>query len=249
MRHYDEPAKPELKDDRSIVTKTDRDAERLILKGLGRAAANIPAISEEKASIGQFPKTGNRFFLVDPLDGTKEFVAKNGEFTVNIALVENHQPVLGVVYAPALGRLFFASQGQAFESRYGGAAEKIQARNVPKNPVVIVSRSHNDKQEQALREKYQASQIILMGSSLKLCLIAAGEADLYPREGRTMIWDIAAGHAVLAAAGGNLQTDKGILSYGHAALTNIENCANPPFLAHGALGTQEEEEEEDEKDI
>ena len=244
MRHYDEPAKPELKADMSIVTKTDRDAERLILKGLGRAAANIPVISEEKASIGHFPKIGERFFLVDPLDGTREFVSKNGEFTVNIALVENHQPVLGVVYAPAMGRLFFASQDQAFESRYGGAAEKIKARNVPKNPVLIASRSHKDAAEQELREKYQARQIILMGSSIKFCLIAAGEADLYPRQGRTMVWDIAAGHAVLAAAGGNLQTDNGAISYGKKApLTDLDSCANPPFLAHGALGAPEDEDE------
>ncbi len=242
MSHYDEPAKPELKADLSLVTKADRDSEKLILKGLGRVAANIPVISEEKASLGYFPKVGERFFLVDPLDGTKEFVAKNGEFTVNIALIENHEPVLGVVYAPALGRLFFATQEQAFESRYGAAAEKIKARNVPQNPVLITSRSHKDAAEKELRQKYHASQIILMGSSIKFCLIAAAEADLYPRQGRTMIWDIAAGHAVLKAAGGNLQTDNGAISYGRLPPTDIDNCANPPFLAHGALGAPEEEE-------
>ena len=180
--------------------------------------------------------------MVDPLDGTREFLAHNGEFTVNIALIEHNEPVLGVVYAPALRRMFFATDGEAFESRDGGAAEKISARNVPAEPVIITSRSHKTENDAELREKYKASQIKLMGSSIKFCLIAAAEADLYPRQGRTMWWDIAAGHAVLRAAGGDIQIDDGKLLYGKNNPTSTDDCANPPFLAHGALGTMEEED-------
>lgn len=242
MDFYDEPAKSELKADNSPVTKADYAAERIILKGLARAAPTLYTISEEEAASGHFPHIGERFFLVDPLDGTREFLNHNGEFTVNIALIENHQPVLGVVYAPALGRLFFATETQAFESRNGGSAEQIRARNVPSNPIIITSRSHQTKNDVEVQKKYNASNIILMGSSIKFCIIAAGEADLYPRTGRTMLWDIAAGHAILRAAGGDLQTDGDDISYGKKPLVKMNDCANPPFLAHGALGTNEEEE-------
>jgi 3'(2'),5'-bisphosphate nucleotidase len=245
MDIYDAPDNSQeftLKGDNSPVTKADYEAERIILKGLARAAPNIATISEEAASMGQFPHIGQRFFLVDPLDGTREFLNHNGEFTVNIALIENNEPLLGVVYAPALGRMFFATSSEAFESRNGAAAERIMARNVPDRPVIITSRSHKSENDKELREKYNANQIMMMGSSVKFCLIATGEADLYPRQGRTMLWDIAAGHAVLRAAGGDLQTDRSKITYGTKPLKTIEDCANPPFLAHGALGTRQEEE-------
>ena len=236
MRLYDAPAKSERKADQSPVTQADYAAERHILKGLARLAPTIGVISEEQAALGRFPPTSERFFLVDPLDGTREFLAHNGEFTVNIALIEGGQPVLGAVYAPAFGRLFFAAENQAFQSHQGGAAAPIQARAVPLDPIVIASRSHKDDSKEALIKKYRASEVILMGSSIKFCLIAAGEADLYPRAGRTMIWDIAAGHAVLKAAGGDLQTDGGAITYGKTPLIDLDACANPPFLAHGTLG-------------
>lgn len=246
MDIYDNPDKSQevaLKSDNSPVTQADYQAERVILKGLARAAPNIATISEEAASSGKFPEIGERFFLVDPLDGTKEFLNRNGEFTVNIALIENNEPLLGVVYAPALGRMFFATDVEAFESRNEGAAERIIARNVPEAPIIITSRSHKSENDDEIRQKYNASQIVMMGSSLKFCIIAAGEADLYPRQGRTMLWDTAAGHAVLRAAGGDLQTDEGQLKYGNgeSPLKTLDACANPPFLAHGALGTSDEE--------
>ena len=235
MRHYQGEIKSALKDDQSPVTQADYEAERVILKGLARIAPNISAISEEEATLKHFPKTNERFFLVDPLDGTKEFIAGNGEFTVNIALIENHQPILGVIYAPAQERLFFAHQGQAFESRYGASAEPIRARCVPDEPILITSRSHKDLDMDELYKTYNASEVIRMGSSIKFCLIANGEADLYPRLGRTMAWDIAAGHAILKNAGGDLKSGETSLLYGEKPLTSLEACANPPFLAHGAL--------------
>ena len=244
MRFYDEPAKPQFKADNSPVTQADYEAERIILKGLARLAPNIAAISEEAATVGKFPTIGERFFLVDPLDGTKEFINHNDEFTVNIALIENNEPVLGIIYAPALGRMFFAAETEAFETRNEGATEKIKARAVPAKPIIITSRSHKTKDEEEQWKKYNPSQIRQMGSSLKFCLIAAAEADLYPRQGRTMLWDVAAGHAILRAAGGDIQTDKGKLRYGEKPLTSLEACANPPFLAHGALDTDEEEDDE-----
>lgn len=248
--HDPDKQKVELKDDRSPVTQADYAAEKIILKGLARAAPNIAVISEEQVASGKFPHVGERFFLVDPLDGTKEFIAHNDEFTVNIALIEDGEPVLGVVYAPALGRLFFATDTDAYESRDGAAAEKIHARNVPAEPIVVASRSHKSEKDDALTEKYRASKIMMVGSSLKFCLIAASEADIYPRTGPTMFWDTAAGHAVLRAAGGDIQTDGGKMNYrasANSSSTNAEplrgsaDCINPPFLAHGALGTNDED--------
>ena len=222
------------KSDASPVTAADEAAEAIILKELARIAPDIPVISEEAASAGHIPDVGNRFWLVDPLDGTKEFISRNGEFTVNIALIENHQPVLGVVLAPALDRLFGGVvggvDGGAFVEDKGNR-RAINCRKTPAEGLTVVSsRSHGDAAAlDAFLAGRKVASSVNAGSSLKLCLIAAGEADMYPRLGRTMEWDIAAGHAVLAAAGGKVNTIEGKpLRYGKDGLDN------PHFVALGA---------------
>ncbi len=219
------------KDDASPVTEADERAEASILTALATLTPEIPVISEEAAAAGRIPDVAGQFWLVDPLDGTKEFINRNGEFTVNIALVENRRPVLGVVFAPALDRLFAGAVGCGAFVEEGGKRRSIACRPVPAEGLTVVaSRSHGDAQ--AL-DKFLAgrkvARLVNAGSSLKLCLIASGEADLYPRLGRTMEWDIAAGDAVLRAAGGSVKTLAGAdLLYGKAGLDN------PHFYAAGS---------------
>ena len=219
------------KTDASPVTEADERAEALILPELARLTPDIPVVSEEEASAGRIPVVGERFWLVDPLDGTKEFINRNGEFTVNIALVEQGAPVLGVVFAPALDRLFAGAAGLGAFTEDRGARRSIAARTPPAEGLTVVaSRSHGDAEALAafLAGRKVASQTNA-GSSLKLCLVAAGEADVYPRLGRTMEWDIAAGDAVLRAAGGVVRTLEGeTLRYGKP------DFANPHFAAWGA---------------
>ena len=219
------------KSDASPVTAADEKAEAVILKALATIAPEIPVVSEEAASAGHIPDFGNRFWLVDPLDGTKEFISKNGEFTVNIALIENHKPVLGVVLAPALNRLFAGVVGEGAFIEDAGVRRAIRCRQVPAEGLTVVSsRSHGDAAAlDAFLAGRKVATSVNAGSSLKLCLIAAGEADMYPRLGRTMEWDIAAGHAVLSAAGGFVKTLEGKeLGYGKDGLDN------PHFVATGA---------------
>jgi 3'(2'), 5'-bisphosphate nucleotidase len=218
------------KADASPVTEADEHAEAVILKGLRMLAPEVPVVAEEEVAAGQVPEVAERFWLVDPLDGTKEFINRNGEFTVNIALIEAGQPVLGVVYAPALDRLFLgqAGIGAWVEDALGRRA--IRCRRPPAQGLTVVaSRSHGDADALAtfLAGRTVAAQRSA-GSSLKLCLVAEGEADVYPRLGRTMEWDIAAGHAVLAAAGGRVLTLSGeMLTYGKPGFDN------PHFAAWG----------------
>jgi 3'(2'), 5'-bisphosphate nucleotidase len=172
---------------------------------------------------------GDWFWLVDPLDGTKEFISRNGEFTVNVALVHRGEPVLGAVFAPALGRMFagVAGQGAWLEDAQGRRA--IHCRQVPEAGLTVVaSRSHGDAAAlDAFLAGRKVAALANAGSSLKLCLVAAGEADLYPRLGRTMEWDIAAGHAVLAAAGGAVRTlDGSPLRYGKPGFDNPHFAAS-----------------------
>jgi len=221
------------KPDASPVTAADDDAERIILDALHRFAPDVPVVSEEAtARSGTLPSiSGDRFFLVDPLDGTREFLTKNGEFTVNIALIERGVPVAGVVHAPALSRSWFGGLGAgAFQSGGDGTPAEIRARRPPATGVVVVaSRRHGDTQalDEFLARK-QVEKLVHTGSSLKFCLVAAGEADIYPRFGRTMEWDTAAGHAVLLAAGGSVLTvDGDPLHYGKAGFEN------PHFIAWG----------------
>jgi 3'(2'), 5'-bisphosphate nucleotidase len=218
------------KSDTSPVTAADERAEALILAALAKLTPSIPVVSEEAAAAGHIPAVGRSFWLVDPLDGTKEFINRNGEFTVNIALIENGSPTLGVVLAPALSRLFAGADGGGAFLEENGQRRPITSRAVPgAGLTVVASRSHGDAEalDRFLAGRKVASQTNA-GSSLKLCLVAAGEADLYPRLGRTMEWDIAAGDAVLRAAGGMVRTLSGEpLMYGKP------DFANPHFAAWG----------------
>lgn len=230
------------KADASPVTLADQQAEAVILAGLRALTPDVPIVAEEAMAAGQEPQLapGGRFWLVDPLDGTREFVARNGEFTVNIALIERGRPVLGVVLAPAVGGpggcLYAGIVGQGAWLEDASGRRPIACRQPPPEGLtVLASRSHGDAAAlEAFLPRYLAGRPVAhfgtAGSSLKLCLLAAGQADLYPRLGRTMEWDIAAGHAVLAAAGGSVcRADDGQpLVYGKPGFEN------PHFVAAGA---------------
>lgn len=222
------------KDDASPVTEADECAEALIVAGLRQLDPTIAIVAEEMAARGEVSAATTRFWLVDPLDGTKEFVSRNGEFTVNIALIEDAQPVLGVVAVPARGRLYAGLLGAGAwveDDAQPGVRRPIAVRPTPAEGLTVVaSRSHGDA---AALAAFLAGRLVARrldaGSSLKLCLLAEGQADLYPRLGRTMEWDIAAGHAVLAAAGGTVCTlDGAPLRYGKPGFEN------PHFVASGA---------------
>ena len=229
---YARPFAVERKADASPVTQADEVAEAIILEALRAATPDIPVVAEELCAAGGMPAAvPGRFWLVDPLDGTKEFIARNGEFTVNIALIERRRPVLGVILVPVQEVTYWAVAGTAWRQRGAGAAERIAARAVPaEGAVVLHSRSHADaaKLDAYVAALPKAARRIA-GSSLKFCLLAAGEADLYPRFGRTMEWDTAAGQAVLEAAGGGVTTlDGAPLAYGKPGFEN------PDFIARGA---------------
>ena len=222
------------KSDLTPVTVADEAAERIILEGLARIDAQTPVISEEAASAGRIPEVGNTFYLVDPLDGTKEFVSRNGEFTVNIARIENGVPVIGVVYAPAIGRIFWGDAANGAAEGKVAADETIAWKKLLVRPcpgdgaIVVASRSHRDSATDDYLKTVKVAKLVSAGSSLKFCLIAAGEADLYPRFGRTMEWDTAAGHAVLLAAGGKVMNSDGQpLCYGKRE----RGFDNPGFIA------------------
>jgi len=212
MKIYQSDFEVQTKADESPVTAADEAAEKIILEHLAALTPDIPVVAEESVAAGVVPDiSGGTFWLVDPLDGTKEFVSRNGEFTVNIALIENSRPTMGVVFAPARERLFYASgPGEAFSAEGSGSANPICVRTPDEDGLIVVaSRSHRDAKTDEYLEQFKVKEIRSAGSSLKLCLVAAGEADLYPRLGRTMEWDIAAGHAVLSGAGGNVKTLEG----------------------------------------
>jgi 3'(2'), 5'-bisphosphate nucleotidase len=219
------------KTDGSPVTAADQAAEDIILPRLRALTPDIPVVSEEEASKGLTPDvTGSRFWLVDPLDGTKEFISGNGEFTVNIALIERGVPVLGVVVIPARGETFAGTGPGGATLTDATGTRPITVRMAPDCGLTVVgSRSHGDATAMDLfLAGRQVAEFRPAGSSLKLCLIAKGEADLYPRLGTTMEWDIAAGHAVLAAAGGRVETVDGQpFTYGKP------EYRNPHFAAFG----------------
>ncbi|MFA5122291.1 3'(2'),5'-bisphosphate nucleotidase CysQ [Zavarzinia sp.] len=216
------------------VTDADLAAEAVILAGLAKLTPEIPVVAEELAAAGQLP-AGNpaawrQFWLVDPLDGTKEFVKRNGEFTVNIALIEDGVPVMGVVHTPAKGWTHTGhGMGTAAVRRQGLPPQPIRVRPVPPAGLTVVaSRSHRDKETDDFLADLQVETILSAGSSLKFCLVAEGQADLYPRMGPTMEWDTAAGHAVVLAAGGTVTTLEGAaLSYGKPEFRN------PKFVVRG----------------
>ncbi len=246
MSHYHAGFDVSVKDDNSPVTKADTDAEAIILEALKKIVPDIPVISEEAASQGIIPSIDDRFFLVDPLDGTKEFVRHNDEFTVNIALIENTIPVMGIVYAPALERMFFApTPDKAFElhvpcnaSPQFDKAQELHVRTPPPQGLTAaVSRSHIDEETNRFLQQFTIAERRSAGSSLKFCLIAAAEIDIYPRTGPTMEWDTAAGQAVLQGAGGSVTTQDGNpLAYGKSAA----GYKNPPFTAWGKVSLNEQ---------
>ena len=228
------------KADNSPVTEADRTSEKIILAGLREAFPDIPCVAEEEASAGIVPPDlGAAFFLVDPLDGTKEFVNRRTDFTVNIALVRNGKPEIGVVFAPCSGRFFSGRPGGAEALEVTGdytiAGRRPIAARVGAAPLAIVaSRSHNTPETEAYIRSLGAAEIVSVGSSLKFCLLAAAEADVYPRFGRTMEWDTAAGDAVLRAAGGaTLTLDGRPLAYGKRLPGEPDDLANPHFVCHG----------------
>lgn len=197
-----------IKSDDSPVTIADQAADKIIYKGLQAAFPTVPIVTEEQANT--HTEKSNTFFIVDPLDGTKEFIHRRGDFTVNIAYVENGVPVMGVVYAPAKKRLFYTDKNFRSIEEIGphkvdelGELKHIKVSKPNLNQLIVVaSKSHRDKALEDYIAKYNVSDSRAAGSSLKFCLIAVGEADLYPRVGRTMEWDTAAGHAILRCAGG-----------------------------------------------
>ncbi|MBL6854214.1 MAG: 3'(2'),5'-bisphosphate nucleotidase CysQ [Alphaproteobacteria bacterium] len=240
MRHYVAGVEARKKQDSSPVTAADEDAERYILERLLTLSPEIPVVAEESVAGGRTPKVGSHFFLVDPLDGTKEFINRNGEFTVNIAEIAGGIAIRGVVYAPAKQRLFLGEAGAgAWEIDIAAGqtldlakARSIHVRKAPGDGLIAVaSRSHRDKKTEEYLAHYPVKDFVTSGSSLKFCLVATGEADIYPRHGTTMEWDTAAGHAVLSAAGGTVTNlDGSPFLYGRVN----DNFTNPHFVARGA---------------
>lgn len=232
----------EIKADCSPVTQADREAEAIILAGLRSRFPDIAVIAEEEAAAGAAPQvTGGSFFLVDPLDGTREFLRGSTDFTVNIALVREGVPVLGAVYAPALAMLYAGCPGRAEAIATGEEHRPRERRAIAVRQAgtplrILASRSHRTAQTDAFIAQIRPAELIAVGSSLKFCLLAAGEADLYPRLGRTMQWDTAAGDAVLRAAGGATFTlDGALLRYGSGTAAGDTPFANPHFIAKGRL--------------
>jgi 3'(2'), 5'-bisphosphate nucleotidase len=220
---YATPFDVQQKLDKTPVTEADLAAERIIVAMLCEAFPDIPVVSEELVDSEGLPPSSARFWAVDPLDGTREFVARNGEFAVLIGLVEDGRPVLGVVHGPAVGVTYTAcGPGTATRQYRGGRCEPIQASAQSDGLVVVHSRSHENSRRLAeFLQAYPVRERKKCGSALKFGVIAAGEADLYPRFGTTMEWDTAAGQAVLEAAGGRVETLTGDpLSYGKPGLKN-----------------------------
>ncbi len=224
MRIYAKDFAVRQKADKTPVTEADLSAEQIIIEMLEGAFPNIPVFAEELVEAEGLPPSATRFWAVDPLDGTREFVAKNGEFAVCIGLVEDGRPVLGVLHGPAVGLTYAAhGPGTATRQRGAGAIEPIRARPPsPEGLVVVHSRSHeNSRRLGEFLQNYPVRSRLSCGSALKFGVIAAGEADLYPRFGTTMEWDTAAGQAILEAAGGRVETFAGApLTYGKPGLKN-----------------------------
>jgi len=226
----------ETKSDSSPVTIADRAAELVILSALARAAPGVPVIAEEEVAAGRIPAHDDTYFLVDPLDGTKEFVRGGDDYTVNIGLIERGTPRLGVVFTPSSGRLHAGAVGAGAWLQEGGARRPIQTRARGEQLMAVASKSHlNQATVDYLQQATGGCGYVAIGSSLKFCIVAEGEADIYPRASPTSEWDTAAGHAVLLAAGGLVDgPDGNSLSYGKKAFLNRAFVATsgwkPPVL-------------------
>lgn len=234
LRIYDTEFEVEHKQDHSPLTAADLAAHRLIVSTLREQTPEIPVLSEESSSIPfETRRQWQRYWLIDPLDGTREFIKRNGEFTVNIALIEEHRPTLGVVYAPVLDRLYYGIEGGGAWKREGDrAAEEIHVFPQRRKPALVAgSRSHAGESLVKFLEQLGEHELVSMGSSLKLCLVAEGKADIYPRLGPTSEWDTAAAQAVVEAAGGRVTTlDREPLRY-----NTKDSLLNPHFLVFGDL--------------
>ncbi|MEC9374869.1 MAG: 3'(2'),5'-bisphosphate nucleotidase CysQ [Pseudomonadota bacterium] len=222
----------EKKEDTSPLTEADRFSHKIIENSLKKLSPNLPILSEE-GSIKSWAERSNwnEYWLIDPLDGTKEFINRNGEFTVNIALIQNHRAVLGVVVVPTTNQCFYGCHNYgAFEKNTTSAPKKISVANPSESPIRVVgSRSHRGKSLDKYLERLGEHELVTMGSSLKLCLVASGAADIYPRLGPTSEWDTAASQAIVEAAGGFVVTkDKQPLLYNTKA-----DILNPEFLVYG----------------
>lgn len=236
MPHYESGGDAREKGDGSPVTIADEAAEEIILQRLREDGVET-IVAEEAMAAGKMPPPADVFYLVDPLDGTREFISKNGEFTVNIARIENGKPVSGVVYAPAINVIYAGDENGAWR------ADVVDGKVGPRTPLkvaapngavrVVASRSHLTDETKAFIDRFTVESFVSSGSSLKFCRVAEAAADLYPRMGRTMEWDTAAGHAVLKAAGGEVFTlDGAPLAYGKR---DGDTFANPHFVAAGAF--------------
>ena len=230
LKIYNKPFTSKMKKDKSPVTKADLVANDLICKRLQSINPKIQIISEEGKK--KFSKKTNIFWLVDPLDGTKEFIKKNGEFTVNIALIKNCRPIYGVIYLPVKKEIYFTQNKSAYfsiidhKNSYKTKKKiKVKKRTGINNRVLLLSRSYSRNIELS-KKHFKTDKAIFSGSSIKFCLIASGKGNIYPRLGTTMEWDTAAGHAILNAAGGSVTTlDRKVLKYGK------KEFKNPSFIA------------------
>ena len=229
---YDQEFDVSDKEDGSPLTEADHASHKLIVKELNKLTADIPVLSEESEFIPYDKrKDWDEFWLVDPLDGTKEFIKRNGEFTVNIALIVKGQPVLGVVYVPVTGICYKACKGEGaykVDGKSGQKPIKVRAFDDGK-PIIVASRSHASDTLETYLQNMGEHDIVSMGSSLKFCLVAQGTADVYPRLGPTSEWDVAAAHCIVEAAGGRITNlAGGPLQY------NKPNILNPKFMVSGA---------------
>jgi 3'(2'), 5'-bisphosphate nucleotidase len=227
---YQSDFKVNYKEDHSPITAADIASHDIIVKGLRQISRDIPVLSEEGAEIPwEERKKWRRFWLIDPIDGTKDFTQRTGAFTVNIAMIEDGEPVMGVVTAPALKEAFWGIKGEGAHMRdRTGRVHRIRVAQPKDTLRVVASKNHLNDETRAFIETLGAHETVQAGSSLKFCRIAEGHADIYPRMGPTSEWDTAAAHAVLVAAGGKVQTPEGQpLVYGK------ENILNPNFIAAG----------------
>ena len=232
---YDSGFSVEEKDDKSPLTDADLAAHNTIIKGLSSLTPDIPILSEESSTIPFAERQQwQTYWLVDPLDGTREFIKRNGEFTVNIALIDNHKSIIGVIHVPVLNVDYFAWQGGgSFKCESGSKPKPIKVKKLDNNRLVVAgSRSHGSEQMQAYMKNLGDAELLSMGSSLKFCLVAEGRADLYPRLGLTSEWDIAAAHCIVEQAGGFVtKTDMAPLEY-----NTKDSLLNPFFFVFGDNG-------------
>lgn len=223
----------EQKDDNSPLTRADKEANKIICDGLAKLSVIYPIVSEENKAIPYSErKDFDYFWMVDPLDGTKEFIKRNGEFTVNIALIHKNRSVAGVVYAPVMDEMYYAIKGQGAMIQTSGDPKSLAAtfyHSEEKALSIVCSRSHLNAETQAFIDGYDAPLKVSKGSSLKFLILAAGEAQVYPRLAPTMEWDTAAAHIILEEAGGSIVQAKN----GLALEYNKENLLNPHFIAYG----------------